>query len=193
MNKAVKTLQTLIIQSGHKIDDDGIMGKNTRGAIEQLCMPNWVKTALKEVGTKEIHGKQHSERVLYYHSFTGKYSTDEVAWCGSFVAMVMQVNGYEIPKYAERAKSWLHFGKTSIVPIQGSIAIKSRTGGGHVCIVVGKDKNGNLYCVGGNQNDEVNIRLYKKDDFIDFRVPTNYSKEVLPYYALVDNAGSREA
>lgn len=192
---SIKTLQRFIYQSGHEIKVDGIIGKKTRGSIEKLEVPNWIKTALKEVGTKEIHGKNHSARVLEYHDTSaGDYSTDEVPWCGSFVNWVMLHHSKETVRYPERAKSWLSFGKTSIIPVVGSIAVKSRAGGGHVCFVIGKDMEGNLYCLGGNQNNEVNIQLYKKEVFLDFRVPTDYYKEVLPYYALSDVSGSvREA
>jgi len=190
---AVRTLQNMIVQSGYTIDVDGIYGDQTRQAIERLHVPNWVKTALKEIGVEEIHGIKHNDRVLQYHAVSGGFSTDEVPWCGSFVNWVMHQYNYDTPKYPARAKSWLHFGKTSIIPVLGSIAVKSRTGGGHVCFVVGKNMNGDLYCVGGNQNDEVNIRLYKKESFIDFRVPLNYGKEDLPYYALSTSVGTREA
>lgn len=191
--KAVEILQTMIKQSGYTIDVDGIYGDQTRQAIERLCVPNWVKTALKEIGVQEIHGVEHNDRVLEYHSVSGAFSTDEVPWCASFVNWVMLQYNYDTPKYPARAKSWLTFGKTSIMPVLGSIAVKSRKGGGHVCFVVGKNINGDLYCVGGNQNDEVNIRLYKKEDFIDFRVPLNYGKEDLPHYALTTSVGTREA
>ena len=195
MRESVKTLQTLIVQSGYSIDIDGIYGKQTRTAIERLCVPNWVKTAMKEIGTREIHGKKHEERVIEYHSVSGGFSTDEVPWCGSFVNWVMKEHKYDTVSYPARAKSWLNFGKSSDGPIVGSVAVKERNGGGHVCFVVGKNMEGDLYCLGGNQNDEVNIKLYKKDVFLDFRIPSNYNMEVLPYYALhdQDSGVTREA
>lgn len=189
----IRTLQTMITQSGYRIAIDGIFGDQTRTAIERLCVPNWIKTALKEIGTKEIHGVKHNERVIEYHSVSGGFSTDEVPWCASYVNWVMLQHDYKTVSYPARAKSWLYFGRTSNEPIVGSIAVKSRSGGGHVCFVVGKNMNGDLYCVGGNQNDEVNIKLYKREVFIDFRVPSNYGKENLPYYALYDAGVVREA
>jgi uncharacterized protein (TIGR02594 family) len=183
--RAVKTLQTYLNQNGSILEVDGIFGKKTRDAIEKISVPNWVKTALKEVGVKEVAGKGNSARVLEYHdTASGNYSSDEVAWCGSFINWVMLHHEEKTVKYPERAKSWLSFGKSSIVPVVGSIAIKSREGGGHVCMVIGKDKDGSLYCIGGNQNNEVNISKYPKEVFLDFRVPTTHNKEELPYYTL---------
>lgn len=125
---------------------------------------------------------------------SGGFSSDEVAWCGSFVNWVMKKSGYkETVSIPARAKSWLKFGKTSVEPVIGSIAVKSRKGGGHVCFVVGKDKNGSLYCLGGNQNNEVNIKLYPKGVFIDFRVPNDVYISSLPLYALSNSKSLSEA
>lgn len=191
---SVRTLQIFITQNGYSIAVDGIFGKQTRTAIERLCVPNWIKTALKEVGVKEIVGKNHNARVLEYHATTsGAYTNDEVPWCGSFVNWVILKHFDKTVFYPERAKAWLTYGKTSIIPVLGSIAVKSRDRGGHVCFVIGKNNDGDLYCVGGNQNNEVNIQLYKKEVFIDFRVPLNYGKESLPHYALYSSGTVREA
>ena len=195
MNKAVKDLQTLIVQAGYLISVDGIFGQQTSRGVDQLNVPEWIKVAMKEVGTSEIRGKNHNDRVLEYHATTmGKYDNDEVAWCGSFVNWVFRQVGIKTVSIPERAKSWIDFGKKADCSVLGCIAVKNRAKGGHVCFVVGKDSVGNLYCLGGNQNDEVNIKLYKKDDFIDFRVPLDYDIDSLPYYALANARGTiREA
>jgi lysozyme family protein len=83
MKQSVKDLQTLIVQSGDRVDIDGIYGKQTRGAIERMRVPNWLKTAMKEIGVRETHGVRHTERVLQYHEVSGGFSTDEIPWCGS--------------------------------------------------------------------------------------------------------------
>lgn len=195
MNKTVMTLQLLIIESGIALKGgaDGIYGKETAKSIDNMCFPNWIKTAMKEIGVKEILGKRNSERVLDYHEVSGGYSEDSVPWCGSFVNWVMVMNDIETVKIPARAKSWLNFGVSSIMPVIGSIAVKSRSGGGHVCFVVGKNEGGDLYCLGGNQNDEVNIKIYKKEVFIDFRIPQGYTGRGLRKYALNTSSSSREA
>jgi len=183
MNKSVMDIQKMIVGSTDiKIAVDGIMGSETRGAINKLELPKWMKIGLNELGVKEIHGNKHNPRVVFYHSFTGKYSTDEIPWCGSFIAMCMRISGIEPPKLAERALSWLSFGKSSNGPKIGAVAVKGRRGGGHVGIVVSIDGN-YLYVLGGNQGDEVNIRKYRIDAFIDFRIPREYHMEDIVHYA----------
>lgn len=192
--ESVYELQKYIVQSGYRIDVDGIYGKQTRIAINNLRIPNWLKTAMHEIGVEEELGIGINERVIYYHSFTyGAYSDDAVAWCGSFIAMCMSENGFELPAYPERARNWLRFGESIDEPKIGSIAVKNRQGGGHVCFVVGKHDDDHLYCLGGNQNDEVNIKLYKKDVFVDFRMPTGYGIKDLRHYALNTGGETSEA
>lgn len=193
MSASIKVLQTYLNQSGADLEVDGIKGAKTLSAIDALDVPTWVKTALKEVGVKEVLGSGNSVRVLQYHDFTtGDYDSDGIAWCGSFMAFVMATNGYGTPTYPERAKSWLQFGQSHI-PVVGAIAVKSRTGGGHVCMVIGQDKEGGLWCVGGNQNDEVNIQRYNREVFIDFRVPSLYKSNNLPIFYLGMEGRAKES
>jgi len=183
MNKSVMDIQKMIANEvGSRITIDGIMGPETRGAINRLNLPDWMKIGLNELGVKEIHGNKHNPRVVFYHSFTGKYSTDEIPWCGSFIAMCMRISGIEPPKLAERALNWLSFGKSSDGPQIGAVAVKGRRGGGHVGIVISIDGD-YLYLLGGNQGDEVNIRKYRTDAFIDFRIPREYHMEDTVHYA----------
>lgn len=203
MSYSVKLLQRYLNQNGNNLQVDGIFGAKTSTAIDNLDAPPWVKVGLKEVGTKEINGKVHSARVIEYHKTTaGKYSNDEVPWCGSFVNWVMIKSKYGVikdgntftVKYPERAKSWLEFGQEVKFPTLGAIAVKTRSGGGHVCFVIGTDGKDNLYCLGGNQNNEVNIQLYPRTAFIEFRVPTGYREYVASTYDLGSNvAPVREA
>ena len=173
--EAVKTLQKVLLGLGqtlHKFGVDGDLGNETKTAIDNLNFPEYVKIALKEIGAKEIKGSVHNPRVVEYQKTTsGKYSDDETPWCGAFISWVMKTAGIQHNiKIPERAKEWKAFGVQTLNPVVGSIAIKDRVGGGHVCIVIGGSINGRLLCVGGNQNDEVNIAQYKRSDFTDFRI-----------------------
>jgi len=177
----VKVLQNYLIQSGAKLPIygiDGDLGNETKSAIDSLNVPEYVKIALKEVGTQEIVGKKHDKRVLEYQSTTsGKYTDDETPWCGAFISWVMkQAKINHFIKIPERAKEWSKFGYEVNEPTVGTIAIKSRVGGGHVCIVVGKSTNGKLLCVGGNQNNKVSISSYDKEVFQSFRNHENTIK-----------------
>jgi len=196
MSNTVLKLQRYINSyDGNDVVEDGSMGPKTRATVDQLKLPLWVKTALKEVGTKEVVGSQHNKRVLEYHTTTaGRYSNDEVAWCGSFVNWVMLHSGiYDTVDYPERAKAWLDFGYSTDYPMLGSVAIKSRQGGGHVCIVIGTDGKDGLYCVGGNQNNEVSIQLYQRSVFEDFRLPKGFAEYNLSIYTLGNSGKIKEA
>ena len=186
-------MQNYLLQLGQELPRfgaDGDIGNETVVAIDKLDCPSFVKIALKEVGIAESHGKDHNKRVLEYQATTsGKYTDDETPWCGAFVSWVLTKanikHGIKIP---ERAKDWSSFGSPTNNPIVGTIAVKSRVGGGHVCIIVGKDKDGNLLCVGGNQNNEVNIGTYKKEVFESFRNHTSMNIVSLATVEIKDSA-----
>lgn len=192
MSKSVKVLQGYLLSMGAKLPKygaDGGKGSETYEAIDSLSVPSYVKLALKEVGVKEITGSQHSPRVLEYQKETsGKHSDDETPWCGAFVSWVFRKSGIDHKiKIPERAKEWINFGIATDIPSIGTVAIKSRDGGGHVCIVVGKSSDGKLLCVGGNQNDEVNIARYSESVFSDFR---NYGDTVVTLASVNVNTSS---
>ncbi|MGW8169622.1 MAG: TIGR02594 family protein [Sulfurovaceae bacterium] len=175
MSLAVLHMQIVLNRNGANLKPDGVLGNNTIAAINALNVPIWVKNALKEVGVKEIVGGKHSARVLEYHATTtGKYKSDEIAWCGSSNNFILIKSGFKVTvSIPERAKSWELFGQGIKVPVVGAIAIKSRKGGGHVGIVLAVDGK-YLYLLGGNQGNEYNIRKYLISDFDAFRLPHGY-------------------
>lgn len=196
--KAVIAMQNYLLQLGEELPKygaDGDIGNETITAIDNLKYPSFVKTALKEVGIAELSGKDHNKRVLEYQATTsGKYSDDETPWCGAFVSWVFtKSNIKHLIKIPERAKEWSRFGKSTDEPTIGTVAVKSRVGGGHVCIVVGKDNDGNLLCVGGNQNNEVNIGTYKKEVFESFRNYESMDIISLPTVNINNSSVSSEA
>lgn len=171
MSVAVRELQKLLNNNGAALAVDGMLGKKTKAAIEDLDIPLYLKIAMGEVGTKEIKGSAHNKRVLEYHSVSGGFGEDEVPWCASFVNWVMLRSGEtKTVSYPARAKSWGDYGIGIHSPRVGAIAVKTRIGGGHVGFVVAVRGN-SLYLLGGNQSDEVNIRRYRVQDFVTFRVP----------------------
>jgi uncharacterized protein (TIGR02594 family) len=221
--EGLKKVQRALIKMGKQVSVDGVIGNISIAAIKSVnnkklhqyietvgskhfstntnktkksSKAKWIDLAKNELGTKEIHGNRHNPRVLEYHAVSGGFSTDEVPWCGSFVNFVMIKAGHKTVKAPARAKSWLKFGKSSINPVYGSLAVKSRKGGGHVTFVLGQDSTGKyLYCLGGNQHDEVNINKYKKSVFLDFRVPTGFdiSNATLPVFRGKAEAAGKES
>ncbi len=195
-----KELQKALVNLGQNIQVDGKIGPITITAIKRVNnkklakeiwilrskpgvnpnYPKWLKIAIEELGTKEILGKASNPRVEQYHAVAGlPWAKDDIPWCASFVAFCMKKSGYSLPKYPARALSWLHWGVSAHQPVLGAIAVKKRKGGGHVTFVVGMDGD-YLYCLGGNQHDAVRVSKYRRDIFIDFRVPADYKERINP-------------
>lgn len=160
----------------------------------------WMTIAMAEMGQTEVPGPEANARILAYFKAAGFWGTDdsggENAWCGSFVAWVMQQSGFTPVAQAYRAKEWRHFGRQIAQPVYGAIGIKSRQGGGHVAFVVGTSADGkSLYMLGGNQRDSVNIARYSRDVWDSFVVPDGFdeTRVDLPLYSQHATAAGSEA
>jgi uncharacterized protein (TIGR02594 family) len=69
------------------------------------------------------------------------------------------------------ALDWAKWGQKLAGPAVGAFAPMKRVGGGHIAIVMGRDQKGNLMCLGGNQDDAVNIKPLPADRPLSFRWP----------------------
>lgn len=142
---------------------------------------SWILNGRVRIGTHEIKGAKHSPLVLsmWEISFSATnqkcwIKDDETAWCGGFVGYCLGKDNNSaltkhIPKDFYRAKSWANSGTALNKPAYGCVVVFSRTGGGHVGFVVGKDKKGNLMVLGGNQSDQVSIIPFDKNRVIAYR------------------------
>lgn len=129
---------------------------------------DWITTAKKFVGMHEIKDIEKLNMMLKELK-APSYINNKMAWCGTFVAYCLKQHGIIYPKHWYRALDYLNYGAKLKAPCVGAVAIKTRKGGGHVCFVVGVTTNGDLVCIGGNQNDMVSYAIYKQSDFDDFR------------------------
>lgn len=137
-------------------------------------MPSWLSIAIKELGTSELSGSsKNNPRIIDYHSTTTlKASTDEIAWCSSFVNWCMKQAGFDYTRSAA-ARSWLKYGTALNRPAFGCITILSRgsdPSSGHVGFLTynGADK---IMLLGGNQNDKVSLASYPKSKVLGYRWP----------------------
>ncbi|ENX0048323.1 TIGR02594 family protein, partial [Neisseria gonorrhoeae] len=72
-----------------------------------------------------------------------------------------------------RAKAWSMSGLTKLeAPAYGCIAVKPRRGGGHVFFVVGKDAEGRILGLGGNQGNMVSIIPFDPADIDGYFWPS---------------------
>lgn len=125
-------------------------------------------------GLEEISGKKHNPQILRFFSDTGQawVKDDETAWCTVFINWVALKCGCE-RSFKLDARSWLEIGKGIINPELGHLVIfwrvKRSSWKGHVGLYTGEDENGNIYCLGGNQSNQVNIKLYNKNQLLGYR------------------------
>lgn len=156
---------------------------------EDPAAPALVQEFLKMIGTIERAGGANNPTIIAWADEVAResattynqwaadwYNKDSVPWCGlaQAVAAVRSAGGRPErmpPKNYLSAAAWTAFGN----PVQfrgreglrlheifvGDVAIFTRAGGNHVATIVGVTKDGNyVVCVGGNQDDAVNIKQF---------------------------------
>jgi uncharacterized protein (TIGR02594 family) len=151
--------------------------------------PNWISIAEDELGTEEdTIDNKHNPRIIEYHATTTlKAKEDETAWCSSFVNWVMEKSGYAGTNSAS-SHSWKNWGDGLSKPAIGAIAFidwgivyAKKKGKGHVGFVVGKDSNGRIVLLGGNQSDSVRYTAFKASHISSYRVPKGYQLDPAMY------------
>ena len=151
-----------------------------------MSEPRWLEIARKQIGQKEIPGKESNPWIVsMWHKLKGSAvfswlgSDDSAApWCGTFVGACLSESGIPIAKHWYRARDWLNWGVTLSAPTVGCVVVYERKGGGHVGFVVGEDSARNLMTLGGNQADAVNIKPFPRSRVLGYRWP---DKEVVSY------------
>lgn len=144
------------------------------------------------VGVKEIPGSEDNPQILSMLKLDGGWPamSDEVPWCTAFVNYIMWL--LRLPRSKSlRARSWLDIGRPiSLREAQIGFDIvilwrnnwpqpgpENTTAPGHVGFYAGwkeddhpVDKHeGYVYLLGGNQNDEVNLRSYPVERVLGIR------------------------
>lgn len=142
--------------------------------LKKEASPKILVEALKWLGTKEIKGVKHNMCILDWAKQLGIgniYNTDEIAWCGLFIAYVCHATGVDAgitPKDALWALNWNKFGTKQKVAMLGDVLTFTRNGGGHVGIYVGEDTS-YYHVLGGNQGDMVSITRIAKSRLSQIR------------------------
>lgn len=123
--------------------------------------PTWILEARRHIGTREIKGAQHEPKILGWWKaiFRGGIKDDETPWCAAFVGACLEAVGLQSTRF-ESAASYRAWGRSIDAPTLGAIVVLSRPGGAHVGFVVGRDLEGNLLVLGGNQGDAVNVSAF---------------------------------
>lgn len=153
------------------------MVQNEAGIHVPIVAP-WVPVAQSQIGVKEIAGRENNPKIIAYHAATKLHATtDEVAWCSSFVNWVLAKVHMETTESAA-AISWMNWGEPLDEPVHGCIVVLKRTGGNHVAFYMG-EREGQLKLLGGNQGDQVKEALFSKKDLLGYRWPKGMPTE--PY------------
>ena len=137
----------------------------------------WFPIAQREMdtGVDEIRGDdRHNPRIVEYHQSTSLHATDdETPWCSSFVNWCFEQSGIAGTNSA-RARSWETWGTPLKKPRRGSVAVfwrDSKTSGkGHVAFYF-EERAERVFVLGGNQDNQVNIKSYPKTQLLGYRWP----------------------
>ena len=128
--------------------------------LAREAAPRVLVEALALYGTRETAGAANNPTILAWAKETGldrDYRSDDVAWCGLFVATVFKRAGFEPVKAPLWARNWAAFGTKADKASLGDVLVFERAGGGgHVGLYVGEDASA-YHVLGGNQGDAVSI------------------------------------
>ncbi len=134
------------------------------------------KIAAGELGQKEIAGPQNNPAILNYANEAGfSWINDEdTPWCSIFINWVAKKAGLQCSQNLN-ARSWLKVGHpVDNAPETGDIVVFWRgsidSWLGHVGIFLGFSANGSrVYCLGGNQGNQVSITAFPASTVLGFR------------------------
>ena len=141
----------------------------------------WISKARQLIGLRETIGDKHNPILMSMLTDMGKYSgesrawwaDDETPWCGLFVGWCLgESDRYVIPEWF-RAREWDDRRMTKLnIPAYGSIMVMPN----HVGFVVGKNANGSIMLLGGNQNNSVSIAPFKANGNLGYMWPSFWSE-----------------
>ncbi|MHB0955538.1 MAG: NlpC/P60 family protein [Pirellulaceae bacterium] len=169
--RAVRAFQTQ-----HGLSADGIVGPQTWAKLGGAQVPptatgepRWMQVARREIGVRETAGSAHNPRIIQYHASTSlKATTDETAWCASFVNWCLIQSGV-VGTNSAAAASFVTWGKAThaqpgaVCVIYNASAANSSLSrsGNHVGFLV-EETSANYVLLGGNQSDSVKISNFSK-------------------------------
>jgi uncharacterized protein (TIGR02594 family) len=179
----------LLFQKSKQLVADGVAGAKTWAAIGQkpvvaprasvlsgATATSWMSIAESQLRVREYSAPgKHNDQIVAYHQTTSlRATTDEVAWCSSFVNWVMVQSGRRGTNSAA-AKSWLGWGVPLTTPQVGAVTVIKRkaagsdratgsTSGFHVGFFLKIDAT-HLRLLGGNQGNEVRESSFRLDKY----------------------------
>jgi len=146
------------------------------GLYTRSNIPVWLRVASTYIGASEIAGSKHNPLIvnMFARIFSPWFADDETPWCAAFVGSVLEECGISSTRSA-RARSYDSYGVDINEPCLGAIGVLSRgnpgNGKGHVIFITGRDEDGNIVGIGGNQKNKVSEASFEVKRFVAFRYP----------------------
>lgn len=138
-------------------------------------MDELIQIAATELGTAQKSGEKSNDQILSYAHEIGMdwVDEDQTPWCSIFMNWCAMQAGLEQSGKAN-ARSWLNCGIKVESPEPGDAVIfwrgNEESWKGHVGIFTGFDRKGErIYCLGGNQGNQVSVTGYPVDRLLGFR------------------------
>jgi uncharacterized protein (TIGR02594 family) len=162
-------------------------------------MDKILKVAIAELGQKEISGPDDNPSIVNYAKEAGFdwVDDDETPWCSIFVNWVAKKAGLK-PSGMANARSWMLEGiNVDAAPEPGDVVVFWRgspdSWTGHVGFFFGFSIDGErVYCLGGNQGNQVSVSAYSIDNVLGFRRLSASGMMSLPEPVLKNNdAGNK--
>jgi uncharacterized protein (TIGR02594 family) len=127
--------------------------------------PPWLARMTSILGLYERAGSADNPAILAMAKACGgriarEYKNDSVPWCALAVNWCLAATGLK-GNDSLWALDFRKYGLALAGPAVGAIATKTREGGGHVFLVVGRTAKGSLVGRGGNQADMVCDQLFE--------------------------------
>lgn len=129
--------------------------------------------ALSFYGETPIPGAMDNQQIVAYLEACGlpPGTHDEVPWCSAFLVWCFQQACVATPANAA-ARSWLNFSTATDQPKLGDVVVLAwppdAPEHAHVGLFIREVANG-IYILAGNQNNTVDISLWKKADVLSYR------------------------
>ena len=138
---------------------------------------NIVETAMEHYGKSRLYNREWLQSLFDYCKHDFPVTSN---WCAIFIDYVATVSGKQRPDKPAAARSWLKTGIAPYQPVIGDLAIFWRESPsswkGHVGIYIGKDYDGKMFILGGNQGPQrsVTIQRYPDTRLLGFRRLIDY-------------------
>lgn len=168
------------------LDVDGVLGPKSRAALfgTPTLTPTtsettdlvWYQEALNLMGTLEKPGPGSNPAIINWaRDLDIDYASDDIAWCGLFVAHCVgsTLTEESLPANPLGARNWRRFG-TRTDPRLGAVLVFWRGDPqgslGHVGFYHSEDATA-YHVLGGNQSDKVSVARVAKSRLLDARWP----------------------